>query len=259
MRWLLIALLAWSTAPARAHQAPDPDRGCLLDHVTKAHALNFAREPKYEKWAEEAGLFWFQSFVVSQTLMGAELVSEHQATEVDRQALPFQEAGIPIVCKDLAHIDPDRLDPDQIPHTVIRPPEKIPALFGQESQRKWADELRQAYDRDLALGTSAFPETLVKARALREKLSKVPGYFCIGRHLVESIIRIAALAPGYVKAAEENGLEESPLSISKSLLESHFTLLGTTYGLDRMAAEVQRAGVPIICHDVPPILDPDQP
>jgi hypothetical protein len=150
---------------------------------------------------------------------------------------------------------------------VQLPEIEVPALVGQHPQARWAQTIRAAYEIDKSnYDGERFPATLEAARGiLHGELADYPRFFCMGRHLVESLVRIAALAPRYEETRIQRKVKSSPLPISRGLIESHLTLLATTGeavgqpGLDTWAAPLQAKGIPIICNDVPPIPDPDQP
>lgn len=62
------------------------------------------------------------------------------------------------------------------------------------------------------------------------------------RHFLESIRRVAGLAPTY-------GVRT--MFISKQMLWAHVRSLKKASELDQMAAPLQAEGLPILCQDVP--------
>ena len=106
----------------------------------------------------------------------------------------------------------------------------------------------QAYNQHGFAGLSAELEHKL------EELGETPNFHCMLRHLLESILRISNLAPIHEQKAEAIGML-STRALSLLLVRLHLLTLEFGVQLDRFAAPVQADGVPIICRDVPPIID----
>ncbi|MBI5203189.1 MAG: hypothetical protein HY925_16480 [Elusimicrobia bacterium] len=95
-------------------------------------------------------------------------------------------------------------------------------------------------------------------RALERKLDArlaelpQPDYFCMTRHILESVRRAARLAPLHDTASRAKGLE-SPYGVSRQFIKTQLLSLSQAWTLDEWAVPVQAKGVPILCRDVPPI------
>ena len=72
------------------------------------------------------------------------------------------------------------------------------------------------------------------------------------RHLLQSLARMAHLAPQYVAMATDAGLP-SPARISARVMRLHLCALAAGQRVDRRAAPLQVAGVAIVQQDVPHI------
>src|SRR5579885_3655183 len=103
---LVASLSALAELPAKA-----AEHDCLVRHVTDGRHLNERRLPLYAKWARQAGLRQADSRWVSSLLIGSELFTIPFSREMDNEAREFQDAGIPIVCRDLMPIANSGPDP----------------------------------------------------------------------------------------------------------------------------------------------------
>lgn len=208
--------------------------GCFQRHLREAISLNERRARVYVGWTDGA------SAPISRRLIRAERWALPVAWYVDRRAEPFQEAGIPIGCAEFVSMS-------------LTPPldgaaEAIPGV--PYSPGPDPDSLVQAIA--AAYGIGGFPEVAATTEALLDDLGTAPDYHCMVRHLLESTWRVAVLAPAHAAAAEAAGLPPT-LALSSLLLRLHLAALPDGARLDREAAPLQSAGVPIICRDVPPI------
>lgn len=85
-----------------------------------------------------------------------------------------------------------------------------------------------------------------------EILSTQPAYYCMLRHLIESIRRIAFLQPLHAKKCKDLDIR-TPIRTTKFLLRSHLLLLNPGEKFDLKIASIQQTGVPILYQDLPPI------
>lgn len=211
---------------------PGPD--CFQRHLREAISLNARRLPRYAEWSGGA------SRPLSRRLIALERGALVPAGWVDSRARRFQDAGVPIGCAEFASMS---LTPP-LGRTPPAPPE-APYRPGLD-----ADSLAAALAG--AYGEGGFPAVAHAADRALHALHGVPEYHCMVRHLVESVWRVAALAPLHQAAAADAGLP-SPVPLSELLLRLHLAALPEGARLDADAAPLQQAGVPILCRDVPPI------
>lgn len=215
--------------PLRAEDA----HGCFTRHLREAITLNGRRADLYRAWSGGA------SVPVSRRLIRAEKAALAAAWYVDRRARGFQRAGIPIGCAEFVSMA-------MTPPLPARP---VPPARSY-SPRVDPDTLVDALVDGYAVG--GFPAVeRVADRGVR-RLADEPEYHCMTRHLLESVRRIARLAPRHAAAAGEAGLPDTA-PLSELLFRLHLAALPGGAGLDRQAGPVQQEGVPILCRDVPPI------
>lgn len=223
---LLALLLA---APAAAQET-----GCMERHLREALHLNRARAPLYA--AETGG----RSRPISRALIWSERAALPAARYLDWRAAEWQRAGIPVVCGDFEPMD-------RTPAFVVREPDPPPlSAFAPTDARGMRRSVARAYR------TGGFPAAGAVLEAEVARLSAIPAFHCMTRHLLESALRVSNGAPRYEEEARARGLS-SPAELSRTLLDLHLAALGEAARLDRRAAPLQAEGVPIVCRDVPPI------
>lgn len=207
---------------------------CFQRHLREAISLNERRRPTYARWSDGA------SRGVSDRLIEQERLALDVAWLVDRRARRFQEAGIPIGCVEFVSMS---LTPP-LGDDPSRPPARA------QDRAPSADSVRRVLVD--AYGVGGFAVVARSADALLERLEEAPAYDCMLRHLVESIWRVAWLAPQHAGAARAAGLP-STVGLSELYLRLNLAALEDAAVLDRAARPLQEAGIPILCRDVPPI------
>lgn len=209
---------------------------CFTHHLTEALSLNRTRSLQY------ARLTYGRSLFLSAELMSTEVTGLIPAQILEFQASRFQKAGIPILCDDFVSME---LTPKFSATSGTTLPNRTE--FVEIEVARWNKELRKAWETDGYPGLQS--ATLQKI----ELLSKQKKVNCLVRHVLESLARIAFLAPKYSEAAVKKGLANSPLSISNELVEIHLRSLWVFHKLDGQALSFQLEGIPILCQDVPHI------
>lgn len=205
----------------------------MYNHVHEAMILNEARKPLYAKLTDG------RSLQVSEALIAYEEKLILKARFADLVALPFQWAGIPIVCEDYISMK-------QTPEFKSQFASGVPSLqsfvpVNAEDYVKALEPLAKAGD---------FKKVSETAHEKVLELEKEPRFNCMVRHFLESMRRVAGLAEKQdQKSRASLGIGTS--YISRKMLEGHLEDLQTAAVLDKMAAPLQAAGVPILCQDVP--------
>lgn len=221
-----------------AEAEPGPD--CFQRHLGEAISLNRRRSPTYAEWSDGA------SRDVSGRLIALERWALLGARYVDDVVRPFQRAGLTIGCAEFVSMS---LTP---PLGRQRPGPPAEAYRPGPSADSVTAAILEGYGRGGFAGVAAAADRTL------DTLAAAPDYHCMVRHLVESIWRVATLAPAHAAAAEAAGLR-STLPVSRLLLRLHLAALPEGARLDREAAPLQEAGVPILCRDVPALRHPVTP
>lgn len=211
--------------------------GCFTEHLDEAMALNHARKPLY------AALTAGASVTISDDLIGMERNMSFYGrwlAPYEKWAAPFEAAGIRIICDSYV------------------PMNTAPAFSSRYAQG--APRAESAPSASDAVNTLAFlPRVLrndfagVKALALEQiEAAGDPRLNCLSRHFLESIGRIAALAPVHAAQARRAGLSD-PTWIHRRMILGHLSYTNRAVRLDAAARPLQLQGVPILCQDIPAI------
>jgi hypothetical protein len=208
--------------------------GPFEHHLREAIALNRARAPRY------AALSAGASRPISRGLIAAEYLLLPVARWFDHQAAPYHRAGIPLL-EDL-FVPMDRAPAFGSIHLVSGDGPRGSAVSPAATRRR----VSRAYREGAFAGA---------ASALAHELSALAGAphtDCLVRHLLESALRLATLAPHHIARCAEHGLP-SPAPLLARLLGMHLWGLTSAAALDRRARPLQLRGIPILAQDLPPI------
>jgi hypothetical protein len=210
--------------------------GPFEEHLREAITLNRHRAPLYARATGGA------STGVSRMLISSELLLLPFAHWIDGRAEPFHRCGIGIL------------------HDIFEPMSKLPPfrLEGGPGSTEASEQLPGSRPAALrrhaltALARGGYPSAEAVLQRELDALACSPGGRCMTRHLLESAVRICAVAPAHLEAALRAGMR-SPLKIHRLLLRSH--LFGLEFGqiIDRRASAIHAMGIAIICQDVPRI------
>lgn len=213
--------------------------GPFVHHLVESIEINSKRLPRYAK------LTRYRSVPHSLKLILSEQASIPFAFTVDRLAKPYQKAGIPIGDLEFMSMKLVRPFEDQFPFEPEPLTDFVP-VDGKELARKLMRAFRsEGFDGVSRVGTAEL-----------EKIHQPRAYHCMTRHLLESIIRIANLAPHHQARAKEIGFESKLAScerISKMMYWGHILSFAAGAAMDKAAAPIQARGIPLIWQDVPDI------
>lgn len=218
---------------ARAESGQNPG---FAHHIQEAISANWNRTAGYARQTQG------RSRYLSHTLMAVEAGTLPIAWYLDRQAAPFQRAGIPIMQLDFVSMS---LTPP-FSETGLAPlPPSIE--YRPIPWRRWKRRILELSRARQFLALHAEIQIWVK------DLEETPRFHAMVRHVLESTARIAFLAPQYERMALRAGLTSSPVPLSQNLLWLHASSLWISNQLDNWAEPMQREGVAILQNDVPPI------
>lgn len=206
---------------------------CLTKHIHEAMVLNKQRKPLYSELSQ--GL----SERISDKMIAMEYQLIALSPFADAWAVPFQAAGISIVCEDLVPME-------QTPDFTTENPEGMDSVinFHPPDIKYIQENLLIFFESKEYLKMAEVADQNVK------NLDHNPRYNCMVKHILESIRRMAALTPKHAEKSKKI-LPVSTELLSRVLLKNHIKLLATAAKLDQLAAPLQAAALPIICQDVP--------
>ena len=211
---------------------------CFREHLREAIAINKARRPLYARLSN------YHSTEISDRLIAGEQLAKFASYlfhNFDARAESYQEKGINIVCDEFVSMS---LTPrfeayGPLPHPDLRHFHELDPYIIRRSLSRAIDD--------------GYPQTVAAAKHWINVIEKSDVRFnCMTRHLLESVGRIAKLAPGHIQKSKSLGLK-SPARLSNSMISSHLLMLPESVALDVLAAPIQAQGIQILCQDVPPI------
>lgn len=210
---------------------------CFTEHVLEGRALNKSRKQLYIDWASELDMK-----KEAKNASGAMILLENLmiplAKFYDLKAKPYSDIGL--LCDEFIDIDETPEFSRELVDIPTTPYEAKPAFIKEykkrvkklKKERKW-EELREYTC-----------ETIAKFPSKRTH--------CLTRHFMESIGRVAMLAPSKIQQAQDQ-YSKDPSGLISSTIGLHLTGISWSIGVDRRAAKLQYKGIPIICQDVPHI------
>lgn len=209
---------------------------CFSAHLYEAMSLNSSRASLYA--AATGG----DSRLISYTLLTSEALGWVMASFLELLAQPAWEAGIPVYCAEFVSMA-------ETPQFLSHNPQTPPPLTGFASQDSGAIQsaIRTAYD------IGGYPEVFKTIERQLLMIAEPSGHHCLVRHVLESLARLAYLAPQYAKMAAGKGIFPDPMTLVNINFELQLQSLRLSAALDTRAAPLQSQGVPILCRDVPPI------
>ena len=220
------------------HEEPvtkECDSGCFQTHMTEAIENNLTRMPLYAELTDGA------TTALSLELIAGEVFALPFSIIVDEMARPWQENGVCLTCDSFVSMD---LTPD-FSESYAEEPLAL-SEYVSRNGTDLAAGFREIFHEEGYDALAAVAEAEIAA------LESVPSHYCMLRHVLESLLRIATLAPLHEQEAATLGLE-SPDEVSSLMVELHILILELSTSLDDKAAPFQSQGIPIICQDVPPI------
>jgi hypothetical protein len=235
LNYLLLVTLSLGSSTLFA--SPAAPEHCFTKHLSDATQLNTERRPLYE--ARSNG----KSVPLSELLMASERIGLLTAAPLEALEWPLRADGINVLCEDLV---PMSLTP-AFPSTLTPPTEQSYDPAATESVHQ--DLLSAWHD-------GGYPQLLRTSEDWLRNLEGAGPYHCMVHHLLESVARAAALAPGQVERADVHGKGVLATAIIHAFIYEQIEFIQLGRHFDNMAAPLQAEGLPIICGDVPPISVP---
>lgn len=211
------------------------EKGSFEKHLLQAIQINKTRLPLY------AALTDNQSIRISNQLIFWEIIALPLAKITDWCARKYQSAGIPIVKEDIVSMDftPEFKVCSSVPPLPL-------AQFVCQNGNSIKRRIYKAYKE------KGFSGIIYITQEELNKFEKIQTYHCMLRHLLESILRIADLAPKHDAFTISKGMR-STRHLSWFMIWLHLIFLAITTKFDEWAAPIQAKGIPIIAQDVPVI------
>lgn len=207
-------------------------------HVAEAIQSNLARRPYYRKQSGWAA--WLLSIL----LVFSERLTIPIARRYDRQAIPFQEKGIPILANDFVEMS-----------EIL--PKETPAVYQRKADRKLRREVKNLLKKArkaalAALSRGNYRIVQEELATVLRKLERIQEtekvHFAMTRHLLESAGIAALHMPSYIRASsgEAEGL-------CRRFVKLQVRVIDKAVFMDKLAQSCHVKGVGILVNDVPDI------
>lgn len=180
-----------------------------------------------------------KSDIIYTRLMIGEGIGKILARPYDRKIKPYTEAGIDLFCQEFKTMH----DVPLVRFQEI-PDEELIALDTKTLKKKLKKAIQE---KDLNKVQSIALQSM-------EELSNSPHHNCMTRHLLESIIRLSYFYPKRKLEALKKNLED-PIHLYQNVLTSHIAGIDGSVTIDKLCYPIQKSGVPILCRELPNLLD----
>lgn len=212
---------------------------CVNQHILEAIELNKQRKPLYIHITQG------KSDSISNLLIASEYLSLLYGKLLDSYAFPYQQAGIPILCDEIISMDHT---PSFLPTVPLTRDEQHYIYHPPETER-YTQVMKDVYQ-----ATHNFSLLAQITENELEKIKHLPHFHCMYRHLLESILRACKLAPNHIENAWSLHIDpQGVMQLSWLFISFQLSSFELGMALDIRAFPLQKAGIPIICRDVPPI------
>ncbi len=217
-------------------ESPRSDWHCITDHLAEAMALNEQRKALYSSLSNG------NSEAVSDALIGAEQALYKSLGYARPLLQHYWSNEVPVLCKEFVPMN-------QAPAFS----EIFSTPIPEGSVRYVNPKILYAKLQGLMLfrGRSA----LIQAgRDEIAKLDKPDHFQCMMKHVLESLVKAAEVADEINQISGRKGLGSS-YWLSDLSIQGQMALIPTASELDKKSEALHRQGIPIICNDVPQILN----
>jgi len=207
--------------------------GYFTDHVKDSIVVNNKRKPIYSRMTEGRSDRALKKLIFLEKIMlPFSITYDLRASYYHRRGVPvFRDEFVPMISA------PD-FDPD-----APKPESEIKDIPWREYQQE-LKALIKARDRE---------KLLLRSLEMIHEMENQKQYWCLTRHLIESVYRVAWFIPQRVDEARMKNVR-SPEKLIWDVIDFH--LIGFNYfpGIDLKAAPIQKDGVPMICSELPDLL-----
>ena len=210
--------------------------GPFEEHLRDAVEINKKREKLY------ADLTHGKSKLVSRSLILSEKASIPFSKIPDHWAKKFMSNGIPIVKEEFISMN---LIPSFSKCFPFEPEPR--SEYKRQNGTQILSRIFTTFRKEGFEGAK---------KVLMEELNHLQSpraYHVMLRHILESMLRVATLAPAHEALRLKLGFVDSTLPLSHYLFYSHFSSFHFAVWLDEKAAPLQASGIPILFQDVPNI------
>lgn len=230
MRLLLPSILF--TLTTLAHSGSIKQQ-CFTSHLKDSISINKERKRAYAELTRDLSNKVFNSLLIG------EYLSLFPARILDYSARKYHEAGIDLFCDEFIDMEDDLPAPAR----------------GLVPNEEWQEFDWKKYKSSVKEAIKNSDSVRVKFLSLiaLEELKQYPHYYCMIRHLIESIYRFAHFTPLRMEEAKVAGLP-SPEKLMFKVMKLHLLALGSSFKIDVDSYPIQASGIPILCSELPNLM-----
>ena len=207
----------------------------MTRHIKEAIQLNTKRMPLYAELSDG------DTVPYSKRLIRAEKLILLGSWYYDKIGNRFQEQGIPFIKSEFVEMSLTPSFSNQYPEGV-----RYDVPLEKFDLNTFKKQISTAYkQRD-------YKGLLDICHHELENLETQLHVYCMLRHMIESMRRVAFLIPTHHQKAQALGIQ-SPEKYSRQILLSHYYLLSFCRQFDEEIAPIQNRGIPFIYQDLPKI------
>lgn len=206
---------------------------CLRVHIEDAIKVNRHRKHLYSQLTNG------KSKKISNTLIFLEKTTllVNKISGYDRKANYFNEYGIPVLCQDLLPMEDIR----QFNTDPFYPTQSFSTVKKYSYLNVYRPFRRPLRSRD-------FKQIEQEAQKLLDGIPE--GYYCMLKHILETVKVMASHTPKYIQDAKHQNLK-SPRKLMLKLITTQLDTVKLILPLDRWSGPLQEKGIGILCNDVP--------
>jgi hypothetical protein len=229
-----LIILGIAMSSALSGYAKSYSNNCFKQHILESISINTKRKQDYAKLTQG------RSNRIFNTLIAYETVTLAPASYFDLLALPFQKQGIELFCHEFMGMNQA---PQFDSNNRIKPTEVFKPFDWKFYKERMEIALKHGNETELK-------SVLVQAL---EELKSMPHYYCMTRHLLESIYRFAHFMPIRIEEAQVKNLK-SPKKIITDVMKLHLLGMKESHKIDLLSQPIQKSGIPILCSEIPNLL-----
>lgn len=222
MKYFILLLL---TLPCHA--------GYFTDHVKESILINRDRKIIYSQMTAGKSDQAIKKLIsVERMMLPFSMVYDHRASWFQKRGVPvFKDEFVPMIA--LPEYDTN-----------------APAPASEIESVPW-----KAYREELRILIKRKDREKLLSRSLEiiHQMETQKEYWCLTRHLVESVYRIAWFLPKRIEEARLKNIK-SPENLIWDVIEFHLIGFRLFASIDLKAAPIQKSGVPMICSELPNLL-----
>ncbi|HCC06634.1 MAG TPA: hypothetical protein DEP72_00515 [Clostridiales bacterium] len=203
-------------------------------HIKEAIDINIQRLPLY------SDLTGGRSEKISSSLIFYEKIAWVVFIFLEQFARPYHRNGIPIMSEEVVSMKSIPKFSD-IGH---KDTETFFIDFKRIDSKDIGYKIRTAYNKDSFIGVAETTEEILI------NYNDCVRYYCLTRHLLESIVRASYLAIEYDVYAKARRIK-SPALLSWIFINTLILAIGKASKIDMLAESIQAEGVPILYNDLP--------